>query len=243
MCDVRKSVVRLVLTGVAAGILAGALTTAKAQIATQLHIKPRRQQTRARRETNASRQARIARNIQETYSHRYEIFGGGGYERFRPGEYLKKDSQVNWNVNTTYYFSPKLGIVGSAQGSFGHATTYTVGSYVTYVPSAQINEYFFMAGPNYRFYRKEKFALSAQAQGGIGWGIFGGGSKDIPPVDLGIWPDQARPAFSLGLNADFNLFPNLAIRITPAWLGTTFGGNLQNNVGLNAGVLYRFGHQ
>ncbi len=234
MCDVRKSVVRLLAVGIAASFLAGGLATAKAQ---------KKQVRHPRRETNASRQARIARTISETYSHRYEIFGGGGYERFRPGEFLQKNNEISWAANTTYYFTPKLGVVGSAQGSFGYAKTFTDSTFSTYVPKAQINEYYFMAGPSYRFYMKEKLALSAQAQAGIGWGIFAGGSKDIPPADLGIWPEQARTAFSLGISADYNLYPNLALRITPEYIGTTFGGKVQNNAGFNAGIVYRFGHR
>jgi len=222
MCDVRKSVVRLLAVGIAASFLAGGLATATAQ---------KKQVRHPRRETNASRQARIARTIQDTYSHRYEIFGG----------FLKKDNQINWAANATYYLSPKWGVVGSAQGSFGYAQTYTNTSYTTYVPKAQINEYYFMGGPSYRFYMREKLALSAQGQAGIGWGIFAGGSKDIPPADLGIWPEEARTAFSLGVSADYNLYPNLALRFTPNYIGTTFGGKVQNNVGFNAGVVYRFG--
>ena len=235
MCDVRKSVVRLVAIGLTAGLLAGTPATAKAQ---------RKQERHARRETNASRQARIARTIQETYSHRYEIFGGGGFERFHPGEFLKKDNQITWAASTTYFLNPKLGIIGSAQGAFGHATTLQFNqNFNGQANKVQINEYYFMAGPSYRFYATEKLAVSAQAQGGIGWGIFGGGSKAIPPEQLGLWPDQTRAAFSFGVSADYNLYPNFAVRLTPMYLGTTFGGNIQNNIGFNAGVLYRFGHK
>ena len=38
-----------------------------------------------RRESNANRKARIERTTEETYSHRYELFGGGGYLRSRSG--------------------------------------------------------------------------------------------------------------------------------------------------------------
>jgi hypothetical protein len=236
MCDVRKSVVRLFVMGLAAGLLAGAVAPVNAQ------KKP--QQRRARRETNASRQARIQRTIEETYSHRYEVFGGGGFLRFRPGEFLKKDNQISWAVNNTYYLNPKLGVIASAQGSFGHAEALQFNQNLNLIDNKpQINEYYFMAGPSYRFYMKEKLALSAQAQGGIGWGIFGGGSKGQLPAAIGLWPDSTRAAFSFGLSADYNLYPNLAFRITPQYIGTTFGGNVQNNVGFNAGVIYRFGHK
>ncbi len=232
MCDVRKSVVRLVAMGITAVVLAGSLTTAGAQ---------KKQVRHARRETNASRQARIARTIDETYAHRWEIFGGGGYERFRPGEYLKKNNEISWAADATYFLSPKLGVVASAQGSFGYAKTYSNSTFTTYVPKAQINEYYFMAGPSYRFYAKEKMAVSVQAKAGAGWGIFGGGSKGIPPEDLGIWPEEVRTAFSVGISGDYNLYPNLALRVTPEYVGTTFGGKIQNNIGFNAGIVYRFG--
>jgi hypothetical protein len=32
-------------------------------------------------------------------------------------------------------------------------------------------------------------------------------------------------------------------RITPSYLGTTYGGTLQNNLGFEMGVVYRFGRQ
>jgi hypothetical protein len=80
--------------------------------------------------------------------------------------------------------------------------------------------------------------------GGTALGKFDGGSKGIPAADLGLWPDtNARPAFSVGGNLDLNLYPNIAFRIAPSYLGTTFGGTLQNNVGFEMGVVYRFGKQ
>jgi len=33
------------------------------------------------------------------------------------------------------------------------------------------------------------------------------------------------------------------VRFTPTYVGTTFGGKVQNNLGFNAGVVYRFGKQ
>src|SRR5258708_7709489 len=62
---------------------------------------------RARRETNAVRKARIERSIQETYTHRYEVFGGGGYMRFRSGEFTKRNNEVTWATNGSYFLSPK----------------------------------------------------------------------------------------------------------------------------------------
>lgn len=196
---------------------------------------------RARRETNAARQARIERTIQETYSHRYEVFGGGGYMRFRSGEDTKKNNEVTWAADTSYFLTPKVAIVGDARGMFGYANALINNIYGVYHP--QINEYTFMGGGSYRFYAHEKTALSVQALGGVGWGIFSGGSKGIPSTLLGIWPDGFKPAFSIGVSGDYNFYPNLAFRVTPTYVGTTFGSSLQNNLGINAGIVYRFGKQ
>jgi hypothetical protein len=245
MCDVRKLAVRLVLSGIAVGVLAGAITPANAQTVTQTQSKKRKQESHAHHETNATRLARIARTTEETYSHRYEIFGGGGYLRFRSGEYLRKNNEITWAAAFNYYFNRKFAVVGDARGSFGNAHAITNNEYGVYNP--QINEYMFMGGVSYRFVAKEKFAVSAQALAGTSWGIFSGGSKNIPATDLGLWESGVRPAFSLGVSADYNIYPNVAVRFTPTWVGTNFvgpnGSTIQNNLGFNLGILYRFGHQ
>src|SRR5476649_568422 len=217
MCDVRKSVLRLLTLALMAGLFA---VTALAQISTSVDINKRKQEAHARRETNASRQARIARTVEDTYTHKYEIIGGGGYLRLRSGSLLKRNSEISWATAFNYYLNPKFAIVGDAQGSFGNAKALVNNTFG--VSSPQINEYFFMGGASYRFYRKERFAISAQALGGMGWGIFSGGSKSIPGVNLGLWKDGIRPAVQLGVSADYNFYPNLAFRVTPNWTGTTF---------------------
>ncbi|MGI4829272.1 MAG: hypothetical protein ACRYFU_13920 [Janthinobacterium lividum] len=207
-------------------------------------------QRRARRETNASRQARIDRTIQDTYSHQWEVFGGGGYLRWKSGDDTKKNNEVSWATSANYYLTPKFAIVGDARGSFGNAHQQEISQsanpttfYYAQIPNPQINEYYFTGGASYRFYAKEKLALSAQATGGVVWGIFSGGSKDIPSVDLGLWQDGFKPAFIFNVSADYNFYPNLAFRVSPTYVGTTFGGGVQNNLGINAGVVYRFGRR
>jgi hypothetical protein len=64
------------------------------------------------RDTNANRRARVAREIQETYTHRWEVGGGGGYLRFRSGEYTQKNSEITFWLSPTYYFNEKLGVTG-----------------------------------------------------------------------------------------------------------------------------------
>jgi hypothetical protein len=195
-------------------------------------------------ETNASRQARIARQVQETYTHRWEVGGGGGYLRFRSGEYTQKNSEITFWMNTTYYLNEKLGITGELRGAYGNAKTLQGVQYANLVGNPQISEYPFLAGPTYRLYTRERYAVSGFALGGVAIGKFDGDTKGHDPTLLGFWPStSARPAFSVGGNLDLNLYPNLAFRIAPSYLGTTYGGSLQNNFGFEMGLVYRFGRQ
>ena len=214
------------------------------------------QTTRRRRESNANRKARIERTIQETYSHRWEVGGGGGYLRFRSGQYLQKNNEVAFWMTTTYYLTQKLGIVGDVRGMYGNAKiangagTPTQPIFLNFNP--QISEYPFMGGLAYRVYSREKFAVSVTGEGGVAIGKFDGGSKGIPSKYLHVWQSATRPVFSVGANFDYNFYPNLALRFTPTYVGTMYKldpqdsaptphGSLQNNAGFNIGIVYRFG--
>lgn len=193
---------------------------------------------RTRRESNANRRARIARAVEETYSKRYEFAGGGGYLRFRSGENLQKNNEVTFFVSGTRFLNRKLGITGDVHGAYGNAK---IGNNIFNIRNPQISEYTFTGGPTYRFYAQQHSSLSAFITGGVAYGKFDSGSKAIPPELIGIWPAQWRPAFTAGVNFDYNFYPDLAIRFTPTYIGTTFGGTVQNNLGLNIGLVYRFG--
>jgi len=199
---------------------------------------------RSDRETNANRKARIARQIKDTYTHSWEVGGGGGYMRFRSGPFTQKNSEITFWANTTYYFNEKLGVTGEVRGAYGNAKINNLNPYAAYVGKPQISEYPFLVGPTYRFRLKEKTALSAFVLGGAAIGKFDGGSKGLPASDLGFWSStSARPAFSIGGNLDLNLYPNIAFRMTPSYTATTFGGTVENNAGFEMGLVYRFGRQ
>src|ERR1700710_2691092 len=79
------------------------------------------QTRRPRRESSANRKARIQRTIEDTYSHRWEVAGGGGYLRWRSGPFLQKNNEVTFFMNGTYFLNPKLGITGDIRGAYGNA--------------------------------------------------------------------------------------------------------------------------
>ncbi len=204
-----------------------------------------------RRESNANRKARIARTIEATYSHRYEVAGGGGYLRFRSGEYLQKNNEVTFFMTGTYFLNPKLGIIGDVRGMYGNAKIGN--SSPNFLPfKPQISEYPFMGGVAYRVYAKEKVALMVTGEAGAALGKFDGDTKGLPSSALGLWQSATRPVFSIGANFDYNFYPNIAMRISPTYVGTFYQlspqdpapqphGSFQSNLGFNIGLVYRFG--
>lgn len=193
---------------------------------------------RTRRESNANRQARIARTIRDTYTRRWETGGGGGYLRFRSGQYKRQNNEVTFWGSALYGLTPRLGVLGMATGAFGSAR---LNNTVQNANNPQIQQYSFMAGPSYRVVAKDKYAISVYGTGGVAQGRFSTGPKDFPPQDVGLWPSGYVGSFGAGINLDYNLYPNLALRVTPTYLGTTFGGTVQNSKGVNLGLVYRFG--
>lgn len=195
---------------------------------------------RAQQRVRARRRLRVQQIIQDTYSHKYEFYFGGGYLRFRPGSTLQKNTEADWNAGITDYLAGKLGVTADFRGYYG--TTYTnVNPYQVFSPS--ISQYTFMAGPQYRFFDGQHWAWSGEALAGVGHGNFGTGTGGLPPTLIGLYPDGNALNLTVGASVDYNLGPGLAIRLTPNYLMSRYGGEAQNNLGFNIGVVYRFGRQ
>ncbi len=200
--------------------------------------------TRSKRESTVNRKARIARTIEQTYSHRWEAAGGGGFLRFRSGQYLQQNSEIAFFGSTQYSLTQKFGIFGEVAGGYGNAKIGTnpyLNDFKLIGYKPQISEYTFTAGPSYRLYAKQKLAATAYVTGGMALGKFDNGSKGFTSAELGLWPSGYDPAFTAGLNLDYNISPSLAFRVAPKFVGTAFGSTIQTNKGFNMGVVYRFG--
>jgi hypothetical protein len=194
----------------------------------------------AQRRVQARRKLRVQQIIRDTYSHQYETYFGGGYLRFRPGSALQKASESDWNIGITDYMAGKLGATADFRGYYG--TTFTnVNPFQVFSPS--ISQYTFMAGPQYRFFQGQRWGWSAFALAGIGHGNFGTGTGGLPATLIGLYPNGNALNATVGASVDYNLGPALAIRLTPNYLLSRYGSDTQNNVGFNAGVVYRFGRQ
>jgi hypothetical protein len=207
---------------------------------------PAQAQTRqGRRETNANRKLRVAREIRETYSHRWEVSGGGGYQRFSSGPYNQRNNEVSFFGMGQYALSPKLGVMGEVAGYYGNARlTNDKGNLLNNIGkpyNPQISDYTFTAGPSYRLRAKEKYAVTGYVSAGLAMGKFDSGSHGFTATNLGLWQDGFGPAFTAGVNLDYNFYPNLAVRVTPKYVGTLFSDTVQNSKDFNIGLVYRFG--
>jgi hypothetical protein len=188
----------------------------------------------------ARRKLRVQQIIQDTYSHKYETYFCGGYLRFRPGQYLQHNSESAWNVGITDYVWGKIGATADFRGYYG--TTFTgVNQYQKFSPS--ISQYSFMAGPQVRFFEGLHWGWTGFVLAGVGHGNFGTGTNGLPPMLIGLYPDATVLNLTVGASVDYNLSPALALRISPNYLLTDYGSQLQHNRGFNAGVVYRFGRQ
>jgi hypothetical protein len=221
------------------------IATAAALAAALVAIPHADAQSRRHHENSTTRQYRLTHAINETYTHRWEVGAGSGFLRFEPGPLLRRDNQIDWAASTAYYLTQEYGIMADISGHFGDASLPNAapGSGTPngiYHPL--ITEYTLLAGPQWRFYRREKYAISAHVLAGDALGNFDGGSKGVPAQVLGMWPDSNKTfAASVGVDFDYNFYPNFAFRWEPAYVYTHFGGASQNNKGMNFELLYRFG--
>jgi hypothetical protein len=199
------------------------------QLSVQARIKARRAQRRAAA-------------IHDAYDHLYDIYGGAGYLRFTPGASLQRVNMYDWNVGFTRYFSERLGVTLDGRGYYGTPFIPPLQS-----PSGQtkpaISQYAALAGPTYRFYLQPKYSISGRVLAGFTYGNFSGDINGFNPTSFGLWADGSTFAASASLIAEYNIAPNLGLRVAPEYYATGFGSTIQNNLGFTAGIVYRFGKQ
>ena len=194
----------------------------------------------AQARVQARRRMRQQQIINDTYTHKYEVYTGGGYLRFRPGPSLQHMNESAWNVGVTEWIRPKLGVTADFRGYYGDANTLNF-EYRVYRPS--ISQYTFMAGPQYRFYQSQRWGWNAQVLAGVGHANFGTGTGGFPATDVGLYPDGNVFNVSVGAAVDYNLSPGLAVRLMPNYLLTDYGSTLQHNLGFTSSIVYRWGRR
>lgn len=191
-------------------------------------------------QTKLRREAQI---VTDTYTHRWEVYTGGQYMRFRPGPDLHNSGMGGWTLGATRYFSPRWGIATDARGNFGNNSLGATngGGFNTY--NAKFDVFSFTMGPQYRFYGSPKLSVSAALQVGDVYGYFDKNTGPFAPKLVGLYPASNVGGAIASVNLDYNLSPALAVRIAPNVLIDHFAGNTDHNQGFLVGIVYRLGRQ
>jgi hypothetical protein len=194
----------------------------------------------AQARVRARRAARTAAIIKDTYSHKYEIYFGYNYLRIRPGHNLQHANEYGWNAGLTRLLNSKLGISVDLHGYY---KSVYVGNnqYALFQPF--ISNYSIMAGPQYWVRQRKNYAVSFQGLAGVTRNLFNANSSGLPGTFVGLYPNQTRFTAAAVMPVDLNLGPGLAIRIAPTYNLTTWGGDVQHNLGFTTGLTYRWGRQ
>jgi hypothetical protein len=194
----------------------------------------------------ARREQRRAAAIHDVYDHRYEVFIGAGYLRFTPGSVLQRLNEFNWDGGFTRYYNERLGVTVDGRGYFGTAFIEPqqgdppAGNAGQTKPS--ISQYAALIGPTYRFYMEPKYSLSGRVMGGYARGNFTSDTNGFGTLGV-LYENSSTFGVSASVIGEYNVAPNLGVRVAPEYYATGFGSSVQNNLGFTAGLVFRFGKQ
>jgi hypothetical protein len=194
----------------------------------------------AQERVRARRAARTEATIKDTYSHRYDIYFGYTYLRIRPGHNLQHANEYGWNAGITRYFNSKLGVTADLRGYY---KSVYVGNNPYSLFQPFISNYSVMVGPQYSLRQRKNYAVSGVVLAGVTRNLFYGNSAGFPGTLVGLYPNATRFTAAAAVPVDINLGPGLAFRISPDYDLTTWGGDIQHNLGFTLGLNYRFGRQ
>ncbi|HMG87210.1 MAG TPA: hypothetical protein VK574_15875 [Terracidiphilus sp.] len=190
----------------------------------------------------ARREARRAQAIHDAYSHLYEVFVGGGYQRFTPGPGLQRVTMYSWDVAVSRFWTEKLGLTFDGRGYYGTA-------FVGLRPNngnitrPAISTYDVLVGPTYRFRMRPKYSIAGSVKGGVAMSNFASDTNGFGTAVNGLYPDGTTYAINASLIGEVNISPSLSLRLAPDYMATGFGSTLQNDLGFTYGFVYRFGKQ
>jgi len=202
----------------------------------------------------ARREARRAAAIHDVYSHLYEVYFGGGYLRFHPGNgivpqdgeprtSLQRVNEHAWDAGLTRYFNERLGVTLDTRGTYGTAYIGNNPNSSGFIQNPVVAQYAVMLGPTYRFLLHPKYSISGRFLAGGAYGHFSGDLGSFTPTELGLYPDGLSVAVSASVPVEYNFSPAIGLRIAPEYVLTNFGSSIQNSLGFTAGVVVRWGKQ
>ena len=195
------------------------------------------------------------------YDNKYEVYGGLGFSHFKSGPELAQGANLGgFDLQGTWWLKRRLGATANLRGYYG---TQGVNPNLYGISGPFVFEHLFLGGATYRLIAREHAALNVHGLVGGADGIFShalgtytpanGQIFNIQPRDVGLYNDGLVLAATIGGSLDLNRSPRLALRISPDWIITRYGGfgtptivpsafqtHSQNEFGISVGILYRF---
>lgn len=188
----------------------------------------------------ARREQRRATALHQTYDFKYEMYAQMGYMRFVPGPKLQRLTFYAWNGGITRYLNERLGVDVDARGNYGYAF---VGLNYSSVTRPEVSLYTAMAGPTYRFYVQPKYSVSGRVLAGFAHYNSTGDTSGFGTIGGLLYADSNSFATSASVIGDWNIIPEVSLRLAPEYFFTGVGSHQQADRGFTAGIVYRFGKQ
>ena len=194
------------------------------------------------------------------YNHRWDIYAGAGYTNFLAGPALFQRSNMGgWEAAASYWLGWHWGLMADAREYIGTSGVFPNANGGLPIPPCQpfettcynnptvtgprIMQYYFMAGPEYRVFRRARASATFHAMFGNAWGIFDAAHlTGLNVQTIGLFATQWTFASAIGSTFDYNYTPRIAFRAQPELLITRYGGTAQQNFGFSVGPIFRLGH-
>jgi hypothetical protein len=194
------------------------------------------------------------------YNHRWDLYGGFAYTNFLAGPALIQRSNMGgWEAAATYWLGWHWGFLADARQYIGtsgvfpntagpgqppYCTPFSTTCYNNRtITGPRIMQYYFMAGPEYRVYRRAKASGTFHAIFGNAWGIFDAATlHGLDVQTIGLFATQWTFSSGIGGTFDYNYSPRIAFRAQPELLMTRYEGTFQQNFGFSVGPIFRLGH-
>lgn len=173
------------------------------------------------------------------YDNKYEIYGGPAYTHFNPGPSLVGGENMGgFDIQGTRWLTGRYGVTANLRGYYG---TQGVVPNDLNIRGPFIIQHQFLGGATMRGVENEHIAIDFHALVGGSYGFFSSAlNKGVSPQSLGLFPNGVVLAGAFGASLDLNRSSQVALRISPDYLQTRFGGHPQNEFAVSVGILYRF---
>jgi hypothetical protein len=185
----------------------------------------------------AQGQGKLAAAPPVTYDNPFELYVGLNYMNFEAGPHLAKQMNLGGvEASGTYWVNSRWGGVVDFRGDAG--TTF-VQPQIYFNGRAIAVLYTGMLGVQYRLQKRQRFATSLHAYGGISHGNF---SETITPAQgSGLYNNISKPIETAGGSVDFNTSKKWAVRLSPDVIVEQFGPGSREFFSISGGVVYRIG--